>query len=55
MRFTVSVVSTVWRVESTRWPVSAAARAADTVSVSRISPMRMTSGSSRIAARIATT
>ena len=37
----------------TKWPVSAAASAAFTVSVSRISPTRMTSGSCRIAARSA--
>ena len=39
----------------TKWPVSAAASAAFTVSWSRISPMRMTSGSWRMAARIAVT
>ena len=52
-RFTVSVASTVCSVESTRWPVSAAWIAARTVSVSRISPIRITSGSWRSAARSA--
>ena len=47
MRLTVSAASTVWTVESTRWPVSAADSAVWTVSSSRISPMRMTSGSWR--------
>ena len=47
MRLTVSAASTVWTVESTRWPVSAALSAVWTVSSSRISPMRMTSGSWR--------
>ena len=42
-----SVASTVWIVESTRWPVSAADRAVWTVSSSRISPTRITSGSWR--------
>ena len=55
IRFTVSVAFTVCSVERTRWPVSDAAIAALTVSMSRISPMKMTSGSSRIAARIAVT
>ena len=53
MRFTVSVASMVCSVERTRWPVSAAASAACTVSESRISPTRITSGSCRIAARMA--
>ena len=44
-RFTVSVAFVVWSVDSTRCPVSAAWRAACTVSESRISPIRMTSGS----------
>ena len=47
MRLTVSGASTVWRVEKTRWPVSAADRAVLTVSSSRISPTRITSGSWR--------
>ena len=51
MRLIVSGASIVCSVESTRWPVSAADRAARTVSMSRISPTRMTSGSWRIAAR----
>src|SRR5205807_1115855 len=51
MRFTVSVALSVWSVESTRWPVSAACSATSIVSASRISPTRMTSGSSRSAAR----
>ena len=46
-RLTVSEASTVWTVEKTRWPVSAADSAVCTVSSSRISPMRMTSGSWR--------
>ncbi len=37
----------VCRVESTRWPVSAAVMAMDIDSRSRISPTRMMSGSSR--------
>ncbi len=53
MRLTVSVASMVCSVERTRCPVSAAASAAATVSMSRISPMRITSGSSRMAARSA--
>ena len=52
-RFTVSVASVVCSVESTRCPVSAAWSAARTVSVSRISPIRITSGSWRRAARSA--
>src|SRR3954465_5257446 len=47
MRLTVSGASTVCSVESTRWPVSAALRAVATVSSSRISPTRITSGSCR--------
>ena len=47
MRLIVSVASTVCSVESTRWPVSAADSAVWTVSSSRISPTRMTSGSWR--------
>ncbi len=53
MRLIVSVASIVWSVEKTRWPVSAATSAVSTVSKSRISPTRMTSGSWRRAARIA--
>ncbi len=41
----------VCSVPKTRWPVSAAIRPAWKVSSSRISPTRMTSGSSRTAAR----
>ena len=47
MRLIVSGASTVWSVESTRWPVSAADSAVWTVSSSRISPTRITSGSWR--------
>ena len=46
-RLIVSGASAVCSVESTRWPVSAAERAVRTVSSSRISPMRMMSGSWR--------
>ena len=53
MRLMVSRASVVCRVDMTKWPVSDAASAALTVSVSRISPTRMTSGSCRIAARSA--
>jgi len=45
MRLIVSVASSVWSVENTRWPVSAASSAVWIVSWSRISPTRMTSGS----------
>ena len=41
----------VWSVPKTRWPVSAAVSARLIVSRSRSSPTRMTSGSSRKAAR----
>ena len=47
MRSIDSAASTVWIVESTRWPVSAADIAVCTVSSSRISPIRITSGSWR--------
>ena len=47
MRLIDSAASTVWIVESTRWPVSAADSAVWTVSSSRISPIRITSGSWR--------
>ena len=50
-RLMVSVASRVWSVENTRWPVSAACRAVSIVSMSRISPTRMTSGSWRSALR----
>ena len=53
IRLTVSGASIVWTVESTRWPVSAADSAERTVSSSRISPMRMTSGYWRNTRRIA--
>ena len=53
MRLTDSGASRVCTVDSTRWPVSAADRAARTVSSSRISPMRITSGSWRSTRRIA--
>ncbi len=45
MRLIDSAASIVCSVESTRWPVSAADRAVWTVSSSRISPIRITSGS----------
>ena len=51
MRSTVLVALVVCSVPSTRWPVSAAVIAIEMVSASRISPTRITSGSSRIAAR----
>ena len=47
MRLIDSVASTVWIVDSTRCPVSAADSAVWTVSSSRISPTRITSGSWR--------
>src|SRR5215203_135890 len=53
MRWTACCASLVWRVESTRCPVSAAVRAVATVSKSRISPTRITSGSCRSEARSA--
>ena len=53
MRLTDSAASTVWIVESTRWPVSAADSAVRTVSSSRISPIRITSGSWRSTRRSA--
>ena len=53
MRLIVSVASSVWSVENTRWPVSAASSAVSIVSKSRISPTRMTSGSWRSALRSA--
>ncbi len=51
MRSTVLAASIVCSVESTRWPVSAASMAISIVSTSRISPMRMTFGACRSAAR----
>ena len=53
MRLIVSGASSVWSVDSTRWPVSAADRAVATVSSSRISPTRITSGSWRSTRRSA--
>src|SRR6266496_5095272 len=47
MRSTVEEAVVVWRVPRTRCPVSAAVMASPMVSRSRISPTRMTSGSSR--------
>src|SRR5665647_3502526 len=47
MRSTVCAASCVCRVAKTRWPVSAAVRATEIVSRSRISPTRMMSGSCR--------
>ena len=51
MRSTVCAVDWVCSVAKTRWPVSAAVSAVEIVSRSRISPTRITSGSSRRAAR----
>src|ERR671923_123008 len=53
MRLIVSAASTVCSVESTRWPVSAALSAVWTVSSSRISPIRIVSGSCRSTRRSA--
>ena len=53
MRFTVSVASIVCRVDRTRLPISAAVSAAETVSWSRISPMKTMSGSWRTTCRSA--
>ena len=53
MRSIVCAALFVWRVEKTRWPVSAAVMAVWIVSQSRISPTMMTSGSCRIALRSA--
>ena len=50
MRSTVCGASCVWSVAKTRWPVSAAVSAVPIVSMSRISPTRITSGSWRSAA-----
>ena len=46
-RVTAPNESLVWRVENTRWPVSAAWIAISAVSLSRISPTMITSGSWR--------
>src|SRR5881398_2377625 len=46
-RLIVWVASVVWSVENTRCPVSAALSAVSSVSMSRISPIRMTSGAWR--------
>ena len=51
MRSMVLTAPVVCSVPSTRWPVSAAVIAIEMVSASRSSPTRITSGSSRIAAR----
>ena len=51
IRSTVWAADEVCSVPKTRWPVSAAETASEIVSRSRISPTRMTSGSSRRAAR----
>ena len=45
IRLMVCGASVVWSVERTRWPVSAAMSAVCMVSASRISPIRITSGS----------
>src|SRR3989454_253976 len=46
-RLIVCVASVVWSVENTRCPVSAAFSAVSSVSMSRISPIRITSGACR--------
>ena len=51
MRSMVFGALEVWSVPNTRWPVSAAVSASEIVSRSRISPIRITSGSSRSALR----
>ena len=53
MRSMVFAAELVCSVPNTRWPVSAAVRASRIVSRSRISPTRITSGSSRSAERSA--
>ena len=53
MRSTVFAAELVCSVTNTKWPVSAAVSASLMVSRSRISPTRMTSGSSRRAERSA--
>jgi hypothetical protein len=50
-RLMADAASLVCRVEKTRWPVMDARRARSAVSVSRISPTRMMSGSWRMADR----
>ena len=50
IRSTVDAAVVVWSVPKTRWPVSAAVSAVPIVSMSRISPTRITSGSWRSAA-----
>ena len=50
IRSIVCGASCVWSVAKTRWPVSAAVSAVPIVSMSRISPTRITSGSWRSAA-----
>ena len=50
-RLTALGASLVCRVDSTRWPVSAALTAISAVSTSRISPTKMTFGSWRRNAR----
>ena len=52
--FGVSIALMVWSVANTRCPVSAADSAAQTVSGSRISPIRISSGSWRRMCRSAT-
>ena len=52
-RLSVWVASVVCRVEKTRCPVSAALSAVSRVSMSRISPIRITSGSCRSTCRSA--
>ncbi len=47
IRSTVAAAVAVWSVPKTRWPVSEAVMAREMVYRSRISPTRMTSGSSR--------
>ena len=53
MRLMLFAAPCVCRVESTRWPVSAAVSAVEIDSGSRSSPMRMTSGSCRSTRRSA--
>ena len=53
MRSTAFAAEVELRVPRTMWPVSAAVRASETLSLSRSSPITITSGSSRSAARSA--
>lgn len=53
IRLMVSTLPEVWRVDITKCPVSASDSAISIVSASRISPIIITSASSRIAERIA--